>query len=225
MDSDLFVAHTVVPNVTHTVVPTVPPIVVPTVAVSKGNQQYVSPSFKLLQLPVVERKKCANARQKIPKALSGTAAIALLEEKENRKRQEEEAKRLRKEERERKRKQREIEKVKKQNEREAKRKQKEEEKKIKEIMKSVKQKRRRPSGSSSSSGDATPTMDDSDDEVDETLICPGCKTDVDASDDCVRCTKCPSRWHVTCTGDALLMEIPHEQIHVYPYVCEECMDV
>ena len=81
-------------------------------------------------------------------------------------------------------------------------------------MKSFKHKRRRPSGSSSYSGDAIPTLDESDDEIDKALICPGCETDVDDSDECVRCTTCPSRWHVTCTGDAVLMEIPYDKTQV-----------
>ena len=35
---------------------------------------------------------------------------------------------------------------------------------------------------------------------------------------------CPRMWNVSCTGDALMLEIPFEQLKNYPFVCEYCLN-
>ncbi|KAH3799464.1 hypothetical protein DPMN_153072 [Dreissena polymorpha] len=64
---------------------------------------------------------------------------------------------------------------------------------------------------------------ESDDDLNEDAQCPGCDTDDGDPSKWVACTKCPRKWHISCTGDAILCEIPTEQIAQYPFICEFCM--
>ena len=87
-------------------------------------------------------------------------------------------------------------------------------------------KKRRPTESTSSESDANedaPKLMDSDDDYREELICPGCKSDEGGIDEWITCRACSRRWHITCTGDEVVYEIPAHQIQNYPYHCEYCI--
>jgi len=106
-------------------------------------------------------------------------------------------------------------------EREEKKRKREEEKKKKQ----PKRKRRPIPESSSDENDENVTVryNESDCSYDERNICPGCKTDDGSPDEWIKCTICPLSWHVTCTGDAVVMEIPTDQLSAYPFHCEYCL--
>lgn len=193
----------------------------------RGKETFVSPSFSLLTVPEVKQKKSVNAvRNKLPKALSGSDAIKMMQERENKKREEEEAKQKRKEERELKRKQREEDNERKKKERKDKKRQKDGMKKSKVPLKTKKAKKCKMGRnlSSSSSGSEAENLQyvDTYDDVDLYNQCPGCYTDCGDPEECVTCTSCPRVWHISCTGDDLLYEVPSEQIKNYPFVCEVC---
>jgi hypothetical protein len=193
----------------------------------KQSREMVSESFSLLAVPEVKKKRSANTlRKRLPKALSGKEALRMLQEKENAKKADELAKQKRKEERE-------AKKAKKLEEKELKRIQREENKKKREQSRLVKHnqshnKKRSKTNESESSESSkddfeNPLIMDSDDDCNEELICPGCQSDEGSSEEWIRCTACSRRWHITCTGDAVLFEIPTSQINNYPFHCEFCV--
>ena len=190
----------------------------PTIVVSSDRQQSVSSSFDLLKIPEMKKKTTnRNIRSKLPKALSGKEALKLMKERRDAKIAEEENKKKRKEERELKKKQREEEKERKRREREEKRKKRELEKLLKE------QRKRKATSSSSSESDGNVSFMDTDDDFDELRQCPGCGSDEGSDSEWVHCSKCPRHWHITCTGDAILIDIPIDQLPHYPFVCEMCL--
>jgi hypothetical protein len=180
----------------------------------------VSKSFSLLKVPEVQPKKKVNTiREKLPKALSGTKALKMMQEREDTKRAKEEAKRKRKEEREIKKKEREEEKLQKKKIREEKRLKKEEERKVLKMN----NRKRQLSSSSSESNSDIPTYADTDDDFDERSQCPGCATEDGDTDEWIKCTSCPRRWHISCTGEPMLFELPLEHVKNFPFVCEFCV--
>jgi ATP-dependent 26S proteasome regulatory subunit len=151
-------------------------------------------------------------RHKLPKALSGEEAIKMMQEREDRKAAEEEAKKQRKIERERKKKEREEEK-------EHKKREKEEKKKAKP----KKQRRKRKVSSSSSEiSEVVPYMDNDSDDFEESFIdvCPVCNM-VRAPDDdqslWLQCQSCCKWWHVICAGYTQ-SEIDTD----FVFVCNHC---
>ena len=63
---------------------------------------------------------------------------------------------------------------------------------------------------------------DSDGDFDEKKLCPGCQTDDGTSNEWIFFSNCPRKWHITCTGEELLLDIPENQIKAFPYMCEYC---
>ena len=178
----------------------------------------------LLTVPDIEKKRSINTlRKKLPKALSGKDALRMLKDKEEEKKANEIAKQKRKEERLFKKAQKEEEKERKRIAREEnklKRKQKQLEK-----AQSKKQKYRKESNESDDSEEEAilKLVDSSKEEFEETLTCPGCNSDEGTVDEWIRCQACSRKWHITCTGDAVIFEIPTEQIEHYPFHCEFCI--
>jgi hypothetical protein len=85
----------------------------------KSDNTFVSPAFNHLRVPQPKKIKNTNTiRQRLPKALSGSDALKMLREKEEKKLREEQEKQERKEERARKKREREEEKERKKQERE-----------------------------------------------------------------------------------------------------------
>ena len=184
----------------------------------RSTENFVSPSFSLLSVPEIRKKKqTATTRQKLPKALSGMDALKMLKERLDKKKADKEAKIRRKEEREQKRKQKEEEKLRKKQERE-------EIKKTRSLEKRAKQSKKRKVVYSSSESElgSEVAYADSDDEFDEKKLCPGCQTDDGTSNEWIFCSNCPRKWHITCTGEELLLDIPENQIKAFPYMCEYC---
>ncbi|KAH3719492.1 hypothetical protein DPMN_062329 [Dreissena polymorpha] len=99
---------------------------------------------------------------------------------------------------------------------------KQEAKRLKELAKSQSKKQTLLSSSSDSDRDVA-FADSDDDDLMEEKQCPGCGTEDGDQNEWVTCTKCPRNWHITCTGDAILFELPFEQIPNYPFICESCM--
>ncbi|XP_053392074.1 uncharacterized protein LOC128554789 [Mercenaria mercenaria] len=193
--------------------------------VTQTREQTISKSFSLLHVPEIKKKRSANTvRNKLPKALSGKEALKILLEKEDAKRAEEFAKQKRKEDRL-------AKKAQKLEEKEQKRIQREETKRKKkqaqlEKLAAVQSKKRKTTESSSSESDVredAPNLIDSDDEYNEELTCPGCMSDEGSQEEWIQCKACQPRWHITCTGDAVLFEIPAEHIQNYPFHCEFCV--
>ena len=96
-------------------------------------------------------------------------------------------------------------------------------KKLKELIKNQNARKRKLDDSSSDSEIDIPNLDDSDNDFEEACVCPGCKTDDGGQDEWISCTSCKLAWHISCTGDAILLEIPLEQMKEYPFVCEYCI--
>ena len=192
--------------------------------IDRPGNQTVSKSFSLLTVPEIEKKRSINTlRKKLPKALSGKDALRMLKDKEEEKKANEIAKQKRKEERLFKKAQKEEEKERKRIAREEnklKRKQKQLEK-----AQSKKQKYRKESNESDDSEEEAilKLVDSSEEEFEETLTCPGCNSDEGTVDEWIRCQACSRKWHITCTGDAVIFEIPTEQIEHYPFHCEFCI--
>ncbi|KAH3782890.1 hypothetical protein DPMN_160812 [Dreissena polymorpha] len=69
----------------------------------------------------------------------------------------------------------------------------------------------------------TPRLADTCDDIDEERSCPGCGSDEGDIDEWIKFVACPRRWHITCTGDEVLFEIPADQIVYYPFHCEYCL--
>ncbi|KAH3863394.1 hypothetical protein DPMN_026379 [Dreissena polymorpha] len=185
------------------------------------NQSYISPAFKLLSLPKPNAPKpTKRSTERLPKALSGQKTLEMFEEREKRKEAEQLAKMKRKEEREQKRKEKLESKERKKPDRE----QKKRERKQKVSTKNQKRKQK-VSDSSSSDKDRQVRVRymDSDDSMDELNACPGCRSDEGAAGEWIRCSSCGSAWHITCTGDAMILEIPAEQVCNYPFHCERCL--
>ncbi|XP_053403175.1 uncharacterized protein LOC128558284 [Mercenaria mercenaria] len=203
----------------------------PSLTSSKGRQSLVSESFRSLSVPVPkQRRKSSTFFTKLPKALSGSAALRMFEEREEKKKADVLAKQKRQEERELKKKMKQEMQEQKRKEKADKKQKREEEKKLKLAQKGTsKQKRRRNDSSSSESSDENKNIklqyEDSDDSYNEKDLCPGCLTDDVYEDDeeWVKCAKCPRRWHVSCTGDAVLLDIPVGQLSDYPFHCEYCV--
>lgn len=145
----------------------------------------------------------------------------MFEERDRKKEEETQAKLRRKEERERKRKEKLEEKEKKKLERE----QKKREKQIEKIVKLQNKRKHRSNESSSSEDEGHVKLQymDSDDSLDELNTCPGCNSDEGSVGEWVRCQLCGAAWHITCTGDALLLEISADQLEKYPFYCESCI--
>ncbi|XP_053392934.1 uncharacterized protein LOC128555225 [Mercenaria mercenaria] len=203
----------------------------PSLTSSKGRQSLVSESFRSLSVPVPkQRRQSSTFFTKLPKALSGSAALRMFEEREEKKKADVLAKQKRQEERELKKKMKQEMQEQKRKEKADKKQKREEEKKLKLAQKGTsKQKRRRNDSSSSESNDENKNIklqyQDSDDSYNEKDLCPGCLTDDVYEDDeeWVKCAKCPRRWHVSCTGDAVLLDIPVGQLSDYPFHCEYCV--
>lgn len=91
----------------------------------------------------------------------------------------------------------------------------------------VQKKRQRRATSLSSSEEEKVRVEymESDSCYNETKICPGCQTDdaLGDEDEWIQCRKCPRSWHVSCTGDALMLEIPVEQLKSYPFCGDYCI--
>ncbi|KAH3792285.1 hypothetical protein DPMN_145779 [Dreissena polymorpha] len=96
------------------------------------------------------------------------------------------------------------------NVRSKKKKKKQEARRLKELVNA--QRKRRADSPSSSDSERNVRFVESDDDVNEDAQCPGCDTDDGDPSEWVACTKCPRKWHISCTGDAILCEIPTEQI-------------
>lgn len=127
----------------------------------------VPPSFILLSVPEIKtKKKTRTIKQKLPKALSSTEALRMLQEKESKK-QKEDAKQKRNEEKEVKKKQCQEEKERKKQERNEKKKLRDELKKNKELGKQTKSRKRMLDKSSSDSEPDVLLYADTDDDFDE----------------------------------------------------------
>ena len=179
----------------------------------------VSESFGLLKVPEFTAKKTGiRNRQKMSKAISGSEGLKQLKERQLAKEAEEEAKKKRKMERELKKKVKEEEKQRKQLEREEKKEKREELK----LLKSLNSRRKRSASSSSSDSDTSLTYVESDGGDDEGDLCPGCHTDDGALTEWIICIKCGIKWHISCTDEDILREIPLEQVKNFPFICEKC---
>ena len=196
---------------------------------SRVSTTHVSPAFQPLKVPKQKQRKCGQSiNQKLPKALSGSVALKMFEERERKKEEESQRKEKRKEETERNRKEKE-EKAKQRKEEMEERKRKREEQKLFNCKKSKESKkgRQRKESSSSSEEDENLTVHyiESDDDYDERNICPGCLTDdaLTDPDEWIKCQNCPQSWHVSCTGDSVILEIPVDQLKNYPFYCEKCV--
>jgi hypothetical protein len=190
--------------------------------VQTGREHQVSESFALLRVPELTPKNpVKRLRSKLPKALSGQAALQMLKDREIEKVAQEDAKRKRKEEREQRKKDKEEEKERKRKIREEEKQKKQEARRLKEIVNA--QRKRRADSTSSSDSERDVHFVESDDNLNDDAQCPGCDTDDGDPSEWVACTKCPRKWHISCTGDAILCEIPTEQIAQYPFICELCM--
>ena len=195
-----------------------------TTHITKAREEVVSPAFKLLKVPEVKRKKTNTVRQRLPKSLSGKEALRILQEKEDKKKSDEEAKNQRKVLRMEKKLQKLEEKEKKSKLRQEAKKRREEERLLKAASKGSKRKRRESSSDDSESEcDETPRLMDSEEDTNEERSCPGCGSDEGDDEEWIRCVACRQRWHITCTGDAVLFEIPADQVPNYPFHCEYCV--
>ncbi|KAH3815097.1 hypothetical protein DPMN_143617 [Dreissena polymorpha] len=152
----------------------------------------------LLKVPEVIRKKQNTMKQRLPKSLSGKEALKILKEREDKKMNDEVAKKQRQLLRTATRKQKLEEKDKKKALREEAKKKREEERSLKAALKESS------SESSESDMNETPRLADTDDDIDEERSCPGCGSDEGDIDEWIKCVACPRRWHITCTGDAVL---------------------
>lgn len=189
-----------------------------TSSTSVKDPEYVSPAFLKLKIPEPVHKKSRQVlRQKLPKAISGSVALQMLEEREKQKQEEAKAKELRKQERELKRKQKEEEKQRKKEEREQK-------KKLKELK--MKKKRKSGETSSSESDVDVPYMDsDIDDFIyDDDLAgsCHGCHLSNGDPGDWIGCDECARWWHVKCTGQPDLQGLNHAELGDVSFKCKLC---
>ena len=207
---------------------------------SATAKEYVSPSFvRVLQVPNVSINKSTDKlkvkRDILPKALSGRDALAWHAKKEAEKKELEEAKKQRMLERIEKKQHREEEKERKQKERAEKTKERNilKEKKAAEklfnalLRKEQQQKTTAVDSDESMESQAIPYVDDSDDEFEEDVnpeVCPGCSRAYsrDEADDWVGCDRCPRYWHIYCTNDADLLNVPQEEIEDHPFYCSKC---
>ena len=173
---------------------------------SRRDETYVFPAFSKLSVPEpVQRKKTDKSKEKMPKALSGSEALKLLREREEKKLAEQKAKEERKKERE-------LKKVQKQQEKEAKEKvrelkKKEKEKRLQKLhvekTRQGKRKFRQIDDDSDSDEDVSdiPYMDsDSSDFEEEFEVCPGCKLVSGRPSLWVKCNICRERWHIACVA-------------------------
>lgn len=194
---------------------------VPSLPSSSKTNKDVSPAFDLLKLPEPKTKKRAiSINQKLPKALSGSVALKMFEEREQKKADELLRKQRRKEELQKKRQEKTELAEKKKLEREK--------RKQRNMKGKVPLKRRRQRKLSSSSEEESSKvvyMESDESDYDERKICPGCHTDdaLEDPDEWIRCCKCTQIWHVSCTGDAILLEVSVDQLKNYPFHCEDCV--
>lgn len=190
----------------------------------------LAPAFAKLA-PKVGRKeanktKRVRSQPELPKALSGTRAIALLKERAEKKRNEEEAKKTRKDEREKRAAEKKIEKEKKQREKEEKQKQKTNDGKRKRGKgKAQARKKRKEQDSETDTDQPEPAYEESDDAASISADkCAKCG-DVDTGDDpasWVGCTRCTRWYHKWCTGDPILASLETDELDDYPFECDLC---
>lgn len=189
----------------------------------KRDSNFISPAFSSLAIPEIRPKKVVKRiNEKLPKALTGNDALNMFRAREEKKKAELVAKENRKREQKKKEKVDQLER--KRLEREA---LKQKQIKMKALKKHTNTTRRAGKAESDSSSDEDKNVKvsyaDSDDSCDESNVCPACHSDDGHLYEWINCTKCPRKWHITCTGDALLLEIPRHLRINYPFYCEYCL--
>ena len=90
------------------------------------------------------------------------------------------------------------------------------------LRKEQQQKARAVDSNESMASQAIPFQDDSDEEFEEDInpkVCPGCSRPYshDKADDFF--SRC---WHIYCTNDADLLNVPQEEIEDHPFYCSKC---
>ncbi|XP_060583014.1 uncharacterized protein LOC132739337 [Ruditapes philippinarum] len=177
------------------------------------SPDYVSPAFFKLRVPEIKAKKTNNTlRGKLPKALSGSVALKMMKERDEKKKKEEEEKQARKIERERKKLEREQEKEKKKRERELK-------KAFKKKMKCKKSDKCSDSENENEEMEIS-YMDDSD--YDEAEVCPGCHSAEGLPEEWIGCDSCSRWWHIECTDIEEFVGKTASEISGYNFTCEFC---
>ena len=165
-----------------------------------NKQETVAPAFQKLFVPCPkEKRKVDRIGERLPKAISGARAIEMLKERENKKRQEEEAKAKQKGERLQKKIQNEEEKERKKIAREEKRNVKAESTASKNSSSRKKRKAKHDESDSENEIDSKLLCDDeSDDTMEEFDMCPVCNKGDQHPSCWVRCEICNIRWHFMC---------------------------
>ncbi|XP_033731184.1 LOW QUALITY PROTEIN: uncharacterized protein LOC117320803 [Pecten maximus] len=202
--------------------PTVAILQPPQTQVSAAN---VSSAFDHLRVPEIKKKvkRNNNIREKLPKALSGVEAIALLEEREKKRIENEELKIVRKEEREKKKLERENERQRKKEERERKRQERADQKIKKMEERKRTKKRSRDSSESDYEGSEKENIPFMDTSSEDNGICFMCGKMGGRANEWVGCEKCPNWCHIKCTGEERLINISSlQEIQKFPFVCQEC---
>jgi len=193
--------------------------VVPVVGGVRRDPSSVAAAFSHLRVPEVKSKnKQVTMRSKLPKALSGSAALEMMRKREEDKRVAEEQKVARKEERENKKREREEEKERKKREREN----------AKKVKLMVKEKKRGRSmsgkGDCHESKENVPYMDVSDEEFDERTQCPGCLSSEGLEDEWISCFACKRGWHIECCErEEFYWKTKGDLVNV-EYLCDLCFE-
>ena len=188
----------------------------------------VSPAFALLKVPEVTTKRKTAMCHILPKAVSGSAALALMKEREDKKKKEEEEKLQRKIKREQNRmekKQQRIQKLqeaqKKREERECMKRKKEQEKAEKSLLrKNKKCKKTIIEESSDEDSESDIVHAESDDgSVDlDVDTCPACGLENTQ----VGCDLCPRWWHKQCSGYQDIINADEADLQHIEFICKIC---
>ena len=194
--------------------------------ISLGQQKnfdpnLAAPAFLKLKVPEPKQKKTVQGlRDKLPKALSGKGAIKILQERKQKKEEEEIAKAKRKEERLQKRIQMEAERERKKMERE----QKQNQKKARKANQKRKTKEvKRDSVRSDSDIENVPYMDEDSDNFEEEFdMCPGCSRGDQHPSRWVKCGECSTRWHFICADRPDFEHLDESERKRVEFVCPLC---
>lgn len=189
---------------------------------------YISPAFASLTMPEIKKKEQRNKTlvSKIPKALSGRKALQMLQERKEKKENEERMKQERALERKRKQVERALLKMRKDEERQRKKDEKMAKSALKSALKSKLKRKRKQSVSSDSDTENVKVMyaetDDDDEFCTFSSVCFKCETPCSKTESFVQCALCDRMLHVACSDNLVLQSLTDEERTENDYFCDDC---